>query len=318
MAANLQTIYNGASNVGMNVTNVNALLLSEVVFLCGTGMTVTETALDTMWMQAVNCAFDTNNGINMSGGIVNITTSYFSNASSSNYCVTQTGGVLSISDSWFLNNGAPGIAINANDSVRPGVTCNINNCTILQLPSTVSFLTATTTSGTLFVTLNDCQFPYLAQNTNATAVISITDSTSSTRLNFSNNIAFDKGTGTGNLVAITTDGFHVVSNNTFLGWGLSLPANSTNLIAVSNQFVNPLGISTGTVGASPATLIAGPSGATYYFLQSATNTATVSLGGNVVGTMSSATIPVVVNMGANESCVVTWVTTAPTYVKSKH
>jgi hypothetical protein len=115
----------------------------------------------------------------------------------------------------------------------------------------------------------------------------------------------------------------VVSNNTFnqAVTPISSASVATNNIIVNNVGYNPVGVTnTTTVGASPATICAGPTPETHYYSQSATNTATVKLvntGGPVVGTMASG-VTVVADLGSNECVFVTWVTTAPTYAKSVH
>jgi hypothetical protein len=91
----------------------------------------------------------------------------------------------------------------------------------------------------------------------------------------------------------------------------------TNYIS-GNVGYNPVGIlGPGGVGASPATITNGASPATFYFAQAGTFTATVSLGGHVIGTMTSGNV-VVWDAGPNEQCVVTWTTTAPTFIQSVH
>lgn len=72
-----------------------------------------------------------------------------------------------------------------------------------------------------------------------------------------------------------------------------------------------------TVGASPATICAGSSYETHYLSQSATNTATVTIGGKAIGTMTAGTT-VTSQLNPNQCEVVTWATTAPTYTRQIH
>ena len=112
-----------------------------------------------------------------------------------------------------------------------------------------------------------------------------------------------------------------IQGNTFVGNNTNIFNQSTavNNIIANNPGYNPVGVSVpATVGASPSTITNGPTPATYYFLQSATNTATVAQGGQTLGTLSSATLPLTVDLGPNESVIVTWATTAPTYTVSVH
>src|SRR6202044_915758 len=71
-------------------------------------------------------------------------------------------------------------------------------------------------------------------------------------------------------------------------------ATANTIVAQNNLGYNPVGVTGPTnVPASPATICAGPAPETHYFLQSATNTATVKLtntSGPLIGTMSSPTL----------------------------
>jgi hypothetical protein len=112
--------------------------------------------------------------------------------------------------------------------------------------------------------------------------------------------------------------FVSVQGNTFIGGIININNLGTNNYVQGNPGHNPVGIlGPGTVGASPATIANGASPATYYFSQSATFTATVKLGATVIGTMTSDNV-VVWNAGPNESAVVTWEATAPTFIESVH
>ncbi len=113
--------------------------------------------------------------------------------------------------------------------------------------------------------------------------------------------------------------YGVVSQNSIRTYLTGLTTAATLSIVRDNYGYNPVGVSgPTTVGASPATICAASSPETNYFKQAATFTGTVALGGTVVGTTTSATAPLVVVLGPNDCEVVTWVTTAPTYVKWIH
>lgn len=113
--------------------------------------------------------------------------------------------------------------------------------------------------------------------------------------------------------------YAVISGNTIKTYTTPISSAATLSRIEANYGYNPVGVTaSATVGASPATICAGSSPESHYFVQAATFSATIALGGNTVGTTTSATAPVAVNLGPNECEVVTWVTTAPTYVKSVH
>ena len=138
-------------------------------------------------------------------------------------------------------------------------------------------------------------------------------------LRIANNIM--KGSTIG-LITATDITRGIITNNTFDTVGTPIwffSGTLTDCLVVDNPGYNPVGAAAAaTMGASPFTVTAGVSPETHYVVQSATNTATITVGGQGVATVTSATAPVVINLGPNESYITTWVTTAPTYVKMVH
>jgi hypothetical protein len=119
----------------------------------------------------------------------------------------------------------------------------------------------------------------------------------------------------------TNTNIHVEGND--LSGNASGPINNGLTSATSrienNMGYNPVGVqAAATAGASPYTYTAGPSPETVYFKQSATNTATITQGGQQIAALAGATTYYPVQLGPNESVVVTWTTTAPTYTKMVH
>lgn len=187
----------------------------------------------------------------------------------------------------------------------------------------------------VYVSPNNAQGISVGTSTNLSPLVTIADNTlignasatgtygivvSATQGAVTGNIG--KGSAVGIAIGANSSSLAVTSNPTS-ATALALANNGcTNCFIANNPGINPLGVTSSiTVGASPATICAGSSSETHYFLQGATNTATVQLvapAGPTIGTMSSPTIPVVTNLGPNECEGVTWTTTAPTYSKSVH
>jgi Pectate lyase superfamily protein len=113
----------------------------------------------------------------------------------------------------------------------------------------------------------------------------------------------------------------IIADNDLTGVSTAISNNST---ATNNKFsdnvgYNPVGSTAATnVGTSPATITAGPSRETHYVNQSATNTATITKNSQQIATLVGASTYYVVELGPNESYVVTWSTTQPTYTKDVH
>lgn len=88
---------------------------------------------------------------------------------------------------------------------------------------------------------------------------------------------------------------------------------------VDNPGYNPVGATAAAnVCASPCTITAGPAPETHYLKQTATNTATVTVGGQQVATLAGSSTYYSVQLGPNESMIVTWSTTTPTDTKYVH
>jgi len=93
----------------------------------------------------------------------------------------------------------------------------------------------------------------------------------------------------------------------------------THNVIKDNPGYNPVGVTAAaTMGASPFTVTAGMTPETHYVRQSATNTATVTKGGQQIATLAGATTYYTFELGPNESYVTTWATTAPTFTKDVH
>lgn len=114
---------------------------------------------------------------------------------------------------------------------------------------------------------------------------------------------------------------NLITNNSFRTVTNPITNNSTDTqnVYTGNIGYNPVGVTAAAnVGVSPATITAGPSPETHYLRQTATNTATIAKGGQQIATLAGATTYYPVELGPNESYVVTWGTTQPTYTKDVH
>jgi hypothetical protein len=122
------------------------------------------------------------------------------------------------------------------------------------------------------------------------------------------------------VTASVVDG--IIADNDVTSNATTNLTNSTTgstLVIRDNDGYNPVGTSAAAnVGASPATITAGPSPETHYLNQSATNTATIAKGSHQIATLAGASTYYIVELGPNESYVVTWATTQPTYTKDVH
>ncbi len=123
--------------------------------------------------------------------------------------------------------------------------------------------------------------------------------------------------GGGNLVIGASCANGTVHDNVMESGSIS--NSSPSVIVHDNPGYNPVGISAAvSTGVTGATITAGASPETHYIKQSATFNAAVTKGGQSIGTVPSANVPIVVQLGPFESYTVTWATTQPTYTKDVH
>lgn len=126
-------------------------------------------------------------------------------------------------------------------------------------------------------------------------------------------------TATGISLASTVAGGDIHDNRFVISTPITNSYAGTALKIHDNAGYNPVGVTAAAnVGASPATITAGPSPETHYLNQSGTNTATVAKGTKQIAALKDASTYYPVHLGPNESYIVTWLTTQPTYTKDVH
>lgn len=147
--------------------------------------------------------------------------------------------------------------------------------------------------------------------TNGSGKVNVHDNTfdQDDTVTFAPNGIVEEGTSNNNY-------FH---DNVFNNFNTPITIVGAATVAENNRGYNPVGVTAAaTMGASPTTVTAGASPETHYVRQSATNTATISKGGQQIATLVGATSYYTVELGPRESYVTTWVTTAPTYTRDVH
>jgi hypothetical protein len=133
----------------------------------------------------------------------------------------------------------------------------------------------------------------------------------------SNDIYGFGSSGFGIVLSATSNNVYV-EGNTFTANTTNISNSGTNNTIRNNPGYNPVGVSTGTVPASPGTVTAGASPETHYINQSATFGATCTVGGHQVNALTAAAVWSTIELGPGESYICTWMTTAPTFVRSVH
>jgi hypothetical protein len=296
-----------ASESCVTIRKTGGVLMSGVEgVLCNLGLAVSPTGTDAAkWITMVNTQFDTNN---IDGILL-----YAADSS-------DVSGIT-ITNVWSSTNDGAGIRIVGN-TTHPvdGVTItggrifnnkshgiDIQHAQNIKIPGLMAAMNSRVVANT-----NDGVFIGPFSND-----IAVTLSTSGAccGAQFQTSTQF-AGIG----ISDPTDYITVKDNNLAnnLSGAISYASTGTHNVISNNKGDTTVGVAGSvTVGASPATVCAGPRAETHYLRQSATNTATVSIGGTVIGTLGAGTV-ISTQLAANECEVITWATTAPTYTRSVH
>lgn len=305
--------------VGLNLVNVSNITVLNTFFMGtsghgGNGINFVGNAglsSAAVVLNVVSCDF-----IDMASGVIYGTWAQGLTVASSNF----TAGVSGIN----VPGGLPPLTqlsvVNSQFEVDQALSLNslVSDVTI----SSNIFIIQSTAAGIVLASTQDVSivgndFAGIATGSNVGVSIATTIANSGVAI-IGN--SFHQLTNGINLTASTVSGA-VIANNLFFSNTNNITNSST---ATNNRFhdnvgYNPVGVTAAaTVGASPATITAGPTRETHYLKQSATNTATVTRGGQQVAALVNASTYYVVDLGPNESMVVTWVTTAPTDTKDVH
>ena len=239
MSSNLLTLYDLTSNIGISSGRCDGLVIDAALLICGQGVNFysgTETGLTGATFGTItNTDFDTNSGINISAGNIQVSASNLTTTPGF-LAVNHTGGQLAIDTSWFVGAGSGAASIVSNNNSGVNAEFSITDSTFVgAMTTTDTIISITLTSGVTDVTLNDNRFTSLPTSTNQTApIISIG---SGPRLTFTGNTANDKGTGSGILLSIAADAPHLIQGNNFLGWGIALPVAPALLSFSGNSAV---------------------------------------------------------------------------------
>lgn len=234
MTGNQSSIFFDSSNKGMQVGRCDDLKVNQCLFING-GIQID--FIDGTYGPATGACF----------GCIS-DTDFDNNAS---LRMNQTGGIIAIQDCFFtigVSTQQPIVLQSGNLKV---IGCDFSAAVVVSNYQIVQ----NGGVGSSYLQVIGCRFTnsgpgagYININ-NGDAVISdnyflvgpnqtwsnpLVYITNSGRVNFNNNRARDKGTGTGNLLTVTVNNAHVITNNSFLGWKLTVPSTTSTMIIANN------------------------------------------------------------------------------------
>lgn len=236
LTANQQSIFFDASNIGLESARCDDLKLTGSLFIGGgKQLRFISSGGGNTFGTVSDTQFDTWGAVEMTDGNVLMTNCSWSSGNASVRMLLHTGGNLRITSANF----ECAVAL-----TNPMIECSMSSGGISYLAVVNSIfrvtgntkairVAASSGSANAIVTGNQFVLPSNSSPTNP-----VVDVAAGGRVTFVGNRASDKGTGTGNLLAISQDNIHLVCDNAFLGWGLSMPASWSSVTLFNNNGVS--------------------------------------------------------------------------------
>jgi len=210
----------------INCGRMDDLHISNCLFNGGRAVRFFLGATGPTWTTMTSCTFDSSCGIIMIEGRLSLAGCSIGHGVAGKQAILIQGGTVDI--------GGSHVATVVTDSLASiqvsGGFLSMAGCRLYTSEGVNT--TCLHVSGGQ-VTVAGCSFPRDAN-------ISFTSSTilqTSGRLSLVGCRTSDKGSGTGNFLSITTDDWHIIADNAFMGWGLSLPANYATASVHDNTLV---------------------------------------------------------------------------------
>lgn len=251
--ANQITVFYMSPNVGIQAARADDIHISDGLFIGALGIRFYDAGSGGPFGNVTNCDFDTSSGVKMEAGKIQFAACLFTLASAGNIAFDQSGGRVLLG------------------------TCEFESPATL----TYGFIRQTGTALTTFLGLSNCRFDTVADNKaidsvstlqmvgcqfnpppNLTMTNPLVNVGSGGRITAVGNRVTDKGTGTGNWLAIAADDHHVVLGNATVGWGQSIPTPYSAAVVGLNgggpevwtSFATTLGSGAGTITSGSATM----------------------------------------------------------------
>jgi hypothetical protein len=234
------TALSDEANAGIRAGRTDGTHISDSLFHTGTGIIATASVVTTgkPVLYITNCSFDTYSGIKMTAGIVMVTNCGFGTFTASGYqAIHATASTeisaLTVSNCVFTSNGGTGAVMELIGSASANALfVTLMGAGFNTAAGNQSSLRADSVAGGIIhLHVSQCHFSREGNVAYTAATISIG---TNVRSIISNNMGTDKGTGAGTMVEVTTDGRHIITDNMFLGWSLTLPSTHTTISARGN------------------------------------------------------------------------------------
>jgi hypothetical protein len=221
-----QDIFFDTTNRGVVTGRCDDLKINSCLFINGgIQLEIQTTASGSTFGAVTDTDFDNFASLSMNGGFMIVSACYFTVGDASYSPIQISDGFLRI-DSCELQAGV----VVTNAFIRQtGVNSYVQLANSLFRNSGPGGGFYNMTTGTAII--NGNQFVVGANQTWANPLVAVGGG----RCTFVNNRSVDKGAGGGNLIAISSNNWHVVTDNAGVGWGYSYPGTRTQMIIANNS-----------------------------------------------------------------------------------
>jgi hypothetical protein len=183
------------------------------------------TASGTTFGAVTDTDFDNFASLSMTGGNMNTVACYFTVGNATYSPITISDGYLRVDSCQF----EAAVVVNNAFILQSGVGSYLQLVNSLFRNSGPGGGYFNMSAGTAII--NGNQFIVGVNQTWSNPLVAVGGG----RCTFTNNRAVDKGTGSGNLIAVTSNNWHVITNNAAVGWAYSYPGTTTQMIIANNS-----------------------------------------------------------------------------------
>ena len=220
-----ESIFFDSVNRGIVSGRCDDLKINSCLFINGGIQVELQTTVSGTTFGAItDTDFDTFASINMTGGNMSVVACYFTIGNAAYSPITVSGGYLRVESCEF----EAAVTVN-NAMIRQSGSSyyQMTNCTFRNSGPGGGYFNMS--AGTAMI--SNCQFIVGANQNWTNPLVAVAGG----RMTFIGNRASDKGTGTGNLIAVTTDNWNSICNNLGVGWGFSYPGGYTQMVVANNK-----------------------------------------------------------------------------------
>jgi hypothetical protein len=220
-----QSIFFDSTNRGVVSGRCDDLKINSCLFINGgIQLELQTTASGTTFGAVTDTDFDNFASLSMAGGNMNTVACYFTVGDATYSPIIISDGYLRVDSCQF----EAAVVVN-NAFIRQSGNSYVQLVNSLFRNSGPGGGYYSMSAGTAII--NGNQFIVGANQTWSNPLIGVAGG----RCTFVNNRSVDKGAGSGNLIAISSNNWHVITDNAGVGWGYSYPGTRTQMIIANNS-----------------------------------------------------------------------------------